>query len=54
MCVPAHDERDFAFAKKFELPIIQVISKTGEEETLEEAYTEEGIMINSGDFNGMK
>lgn len=54
MCVPAHDERDFAFATKFELPIIQVISKTGEEEKLEEAYTEEGIMINSGEFNGMK
>ena len=54
MCVPAHDERDFAFAKKFELPIIQVISKTGEIENLEEAYTEEGIMVNSGAFDGMK
>ena len=54
MCVPAHDERDFAFATKFELPIIQVISKTGEAETLTEAYTEEGIMVNSGEFNGMK
>ncbi len=53
MCVPAHDERDFAFAKKFDLPIIQVISKTGEEEELTEAYTEPGIMINSGDFNGI-
>lgn len=54
MCVPAHDERDFAFAKKFDLPIIQVISKTGEKEELTEAYTEEGIMINSGEFDGMK
>jgi leucyl-tRNA synthetase len=54
MCVPAHDERDFAFATKFDLPIVQVISKTGECETLTEAYTEEGIMVNSGDFNGMK
>ncbi|PHV70920.1 leucine--tRNA ligase [Sporanaerobium hydrogeniformans] len=53
MCVPAHDERDFAFAKKFDLPIIQVISKTGKEEELTEAYTEPGLMINSGDFNGM-
>lgn len=53
MCVPAHDERDFAFAKKFDLPIIQVISKTGEEEELTEAYTEPGIMINSGEFNGL-
>lgn len=54
MCVPAHDERDFAFATKFNLPIIQVISKTGEIEELKEAYTEEGIMVNSGEFNGMK
>ena len=46
MCVPAHDDRDFEFAKKFDLPIIQVISK--------EAYTEPGIMINSNEFNGMK
>ncbi|MGL5677398.1 MAG: leucine--tRNA ligase [Cellulosilyticaceae bacterium] len=54
MCVPAHDERDFAFATKFDLPIIQVISKTGEVEALTEAYTEEGIMVNSGEFDGMK
>ena len=53
MCVPAHDDRDFAFAKKFDLPIIQVISKTGKEEELTEAYTEPGTMINSGEFNGM-
>lgn len=55
MCVPAHDERDFAFATKFELPIIQVILKEGtEEQPLTEAYTEEGVMINSGQFNGIK
>ncbi|MGL4737746.1 MAG: leucine--tRNA ligase, partial [Cellulosilyticaceae bacterium] len=54
MCVPAHDERDFAFAKTFDLPIVQVISKTGEVEELTEAFTEEGIMINSGEFDGMK
>lgn len=54
MCVPAHDDRDFEFAKKFDLPIIQVISKDGKEEELTEAYTEPGIMINSGEFNGMK
>ncbi len=54
MCVPAHDDRDFEFAKKFDLPIIQVISKDGKEaEELNEAYTEPGIMINSGEFNGM-
>ena len=53
MCVPAHDARDFAFAKKFDLPIVQVISKDGKEEVLEEAYTEaSGIMINSGEWNG--
>lgn len=53
MCVPAHDVRDFAFAKKFDLPIVQVISKDGKEEVLEEAYTEaSGIMINSGEWNG--
>ena len=53
MCVPAHDARDFAFAKKFGLPIIQVISKDGKEEVLEEAYTEaSGVMINSGEWNG--
>jgi leucyl-tRNA synthetase len=54
MCVPAHDERDFDFAKKFEIPIIQVIAKDGvENPNLTEAYTETGIMINSGVFNGM-
>ncbi len=55
MCVPAHDERDFEFAKKFNLPIVQVIQKEGDEQTeLTEAYTEEGIMINSPAFNGIK
>ncbi len=56
MCVPAHDDRDFEFAKKFDLPIIQVISKDGKEiENMTEAYTDaEGIMINSGEWNGMQ
>ncbi|MBQ5431804.1 MAG: leucine--tRNA ligase [Lachnospiraceae bacterium] len=56
MCVPAHDDRDFAFAKKFDLPIIQVISKDGVAiENMEEAYTEAaGTMVNSGDWNGME
>ncbi len=54
MCVPAHDDRDFDFAKKFNIPIIQVIAKDGiENPNLTEAYTEPGIMINSGEFNGM-
>lgn len=56
MCVPAHDDRDFEFAKKFQIPIIQVISKDGQEiSEMTEAYTEaSGIMINSGDWNGME
>ncbi len=56
MCVPAHDDRDFEFAKKFDIPIIQVISKDGKEiEDMTEAYTEaSGIMINSGEWNGME
>ncbi|NLP35563.1 MAG: leucine--tRNA ligase [Clostridiales bacterium] len=54
MCVPAHDDRDFAFATKFNIPIVQVISKDGKENPdLSEAYTEPGIMINSGDWTGM-
>ncbi len=54
MCVPAHDDRDFDFAKKFDLPIVQVIAKDGKEvEDLTAAYTEPGIMINSEEFNGM-
>ncbi len=56
MCVPAHDDRDFEFAKKFDLPIVQVIAKDGVEiEDMQEAYTEAaGLMINSGDWNGME
>ncbi len=53
MCVPAHDDRDFEFAKKFDIPIIQVIAKDGVETELTEAYTQPGVMINSGEFNGM-
>ncbi|MCL2352491.1 MAG: leucine--tRNA ligase [Firmicutes bacterium] len=54
MCVPAHDERDFAFATKFGLPIVEVISKNGTPGAQpEEAYTGEGVMVNSGMFDGM-
>ena len=54
MCVPAHDDRDFEFATKFGIPIIQVISPDGKENpNLTQAYTAPGIMINSGEFNGM-
>ena len=56
MCVPAHDDRDFEFAKKFDIPIIQVIAKDGKEiENMTEAYTEaSGTMINSGEWNRME
>jgi len=56
MAVPAHDQRDFDFAKKYNLPIDVVISPDGSDingATLEAAFEAEGIMINSGDFNGM-
>ena len=53
MAVPAHDERDFDFAKKFNLPIIEVIK--GGKDITKEPYTdvENGIMINSGDLDGL-
>ncbi len=56
MCVPAHDDRDFAFAKKFDIPIIQVIAKDGKEiENMTQAYTDaNGTMIHSGEWNGME
>lgn len=52
MAVPAHDQRDFEFAQKFNLPIIEVISPTGQPRTepLTQAWEEPGIMINSGEF----
>jgi len=58
MAVPAHDSRDFAFAKYFKLPIIQVVSRKGDTptdpSTWEESYdSKEGIMINSGIIDGL-
>jgi leucyl-tRNA synthetase len=54
MGVPAHDERDFQFATAFNLPIKEVISPDGKKaEALKEAYTETGIMVNSGNFDGL-
>ena len=56
MAVPAHDGRDYAFAKKFNLPIREVIApRAGVEnfQPLQEAYEGEGTLINSGDFNGL-
>ncbi|WP_195971271.1 leucine--tRNA ligase [Clostridium thermobutyricum] len=52
MAVPAHDERDFAFAKKFDLPMTRVIApKDGSE--VELPYCEHGILINSEEFDGL-
>lgn len=49
MAVPAHDERDFAFAKEFNLPIIPVVFEDGKKAgELAEAYTGDGVMVNSG------
>ncbi|MDP3582120.1 MAG: leucine--tRNA ligase, partial [Ignavibacteria bacterium] len=55
MAVPAHDERDFAFAKKFDLPIRKVILQEGTDVNAEltEAFTEIGTMVNSGKYDGM-
>ena len=62
MAVPAHDERDFLFAKKYDLPIrivINPLDKDGNVEKLstegmEKAFTFEGILVNSGEFDGIK
>ncbi len=54
MSVPGHDTRDFEFAQKFKLPIIRVVSADGVDSPLTEAFTEEGISVNSGDFSGLK
>lgn len=51
MAVPAHDERDFAFAEKFHLPIVDVVEKPAD--LSEQIYHGEGALINSGGFDGM-
>lgn len=55
MAVPTHDERDFDFAKKYNLPMKVVIQgeKVLSAENMAGAYTEPGVMVNSGEFNGM-
>ena len=52
---PAHDQRDFDFAKKYELPIIKVVSENEDtsQNELKEAYTGNGKMINSSFLNGL-
>ncbi len=56
MAVPAHDQRDFEFAKKYNIPIKIVIQPKDRElivEEMTEAYVDEGIMVNSSIFNGL-
>lgn len=52
MGVPSHDERDFAFAKKYNLPITRVIAETNDEGEL--PYCGQGVLVNSGEFNGIE
>ena len=53
MCVPGHDERDFEFARKFGLPVVQVVSGDGSTYDLKSAEATEGIAVNSGQWNGL-
>jgi leucyl-tRNA synthetase len=57
MAVPAHDQRDFEFAKKYDLPIQVVIQPPGEklvDALMQEAYEEDGILESSGEFSGLR
>ncbi|MBI5640049.1 MAG: leucine--tRNA ligase [Nitrospirae bacterium] len=58
MSVPAHDQRDFEFALKYNLPVRRVIAQEAVAEAqgaqLSEAYEDDGVMVNSGDFTGLK
>ncbi len=53
MAVPAHDERDWEFAKEFNLPIVQVVGSKEPIDVQEKPWTEDGPMVNSGTFNGL-
>src|SRR5690606_36211748 len=55
MAVPRHDERDFEFARKFDLPIRRVVAPEGEpaDAPMEEAYTGSGRLVNSGRYDGL-
>ncbi len=54
MAVPGHDERDFAFATQFNLPIVEVVSPDGRlHDRLEAAFTGDGIAVRSGEFDGL-
>jgi len=57
MAVPTHDQRDFEFAKKYKIPmkvVIQPKDKKLSEKTMKEAFTEDGMLVNSGKFDGME
>jgi leucyl-tRNA synthetase len=57
MAVPAHDQRDFEFARKYGLPVTVVIQPDGQQldgETLTEAYADDGVLVNSGTFSGLR
>lgn len=57
MGVPAHDQRDFEFARKYDLPVKVVIQPKGQHldgDTMTEAFPAEGVMVNSGEFDGLK
>ncbi len=54
MAVPAHDERDFEFAEKFDLPIKEVIEKPENSDDDERCYHGEGVLVNSEQFNGTR
>lgn len=54
MAVPAHDERDFEFAEKFDLPIIEVVEKPENSNDAERCYHGEGELVNSEQFNGTR
>jgi leucyl-tRNA synthetase len=57
MSVPAHDQRDFEFAKKYNLDIVVVVNPFDTQlgaGTMTESFTDEGVMVNSGQFDGMK
>ena len=54
MSVPAHDQRDFEFAQKYAIPMLEVVKpKEGEHIASESAFTDKGVLCNSGEFNGL-
>ncbi|MBH43961.1 MAG: leucine--tRNA ligase [Gammaproteobacteria bacterium] len=53
MSVPGHDVRDYDFAKKFNLPIINVVTSSNNQDNTESPFVEEGILINSGKYNNL-